>query len=100
MGRPVLNPFGGMNTPVRAGQWRKTPFNVLSIVKAHPTRRGFWLVVSDQFPYHVDSFGRKELEELPLASRDYYGDRGHPGEASVKMFEQMVRSTMENDGTS
>lgn len=64
--------------PVEAGQWRKPMIGVWAVVRPG-RRKGFWIVVSSIFPYHISEVGRREIERLPLANTDYFGSEPHPG---------------------
>lgn len=81
--------------PVEVGQWRiGKGLTVFAVLRPHPRRKGFWMAVSSEFPYRVDSWGRKELEAMPVVTnRDYFGaDRGHPGERYVKTLEEAFKA--------
>lgn len=68
-------------TPVEVDQWRRGAFGtVWGVLRAHPRRRGWWIVVSNHFPFDVVAMGRREVEGMPLEKRTYFGDgNGHPG---------------------
>jgi hypothetical protein len=68
-------------TPVEAGQWREAWERGPIWAVVRPGRRkGFWVVASSAFPYDVWEEGRRILESMPTASKDYFGKgKPHPG---------------------
>jgi hypothetical protein len=65
--------------PVEVGQVRRGQFGInWGVIKAHPTRKGFWICASHEFPFDIITVGRRQLESLPLIPDGYYKE-GHPG---------------------
>lgn len=76
--------------PVEEGQVRKGAFGVYwGVLSPHPRRKGFWGLVSHEFPYPTIWVGRREVEGMPLA--DLYSD-SHPGLNYWRSFQRMVVS--------
>lgn len=77
--------------PVTEGQWREGGGLIWAVLEPSPRRPGFWLCVSDQFPYELAAVGRRELEAMRLVSRHYYGEaQPHLGEQYVRAFRSAV----------
>lgn len=80
--------------PVEVGQWRQSSLaTVWEVLRAHPRRRGFYIVVNNHFPYDVEVCGRRELECWTVVAQDYFGGKPHPGGQYMRGLWSAIEST-------
>lgn len=66
--------------PVEAGQWRRYAYTIYAVYRP-AKRKGWWVLVSSEFPYPIFEEGRRAVEKMELVENaDYFGKGNpHPG---------------------